>query len=435
MASMRNHIPQKEHFLSNTQITTLKRHETRKIRQQTESSCFARPSDNTTPTKDISERQCLHELPPEIKPTYRAYFSKHRIIPKCVRKERNIGNKLKELGLNMDGKFNMVSLPKTRDIPEEIKNFSTPSKSQMNFSERAEISSLHLSNHKQEYYDYVRTSIEQILNTQVNDNEKRNMIYSFMDTTKNQLLDGTLELQNKRQRKISCCKCNKDFKFIPVETQVHHLIPQELFNDTKERFDSVYFKTLQDAFKFVNFDKHSCHNLLSLPISSCLSNEASNMLTPQKERKLDGRTPHNGSHPKYTEDVKNNVIRIFADLISNIEDDTNNIKNHKKNNTNDIETHKKAASNALAALAANYEHHLLSGEKFDTWGESCTQQSAIRPKAQKCQNSQQKPGTRLNITSKQQYARNLLSDEDDTDINQSFDRCTEHEQKKCYHTV
>lgn len=379
-----NSIPQKEYFLGSTQIQTLRQPETRKIRQQKKFSCFAQPSDNTTPTKNIPERQCSHRLPSEIEAISYAYFSKHHIIPKCIWEKENIGKKLEELGLHLNDKFNKVSLPKTRDIPEKIGNLSTPSKSQMKFSERAETSSLHLSNHKQEYYDYIRTNIEQILNTQVNDNEKRNMICSFTDTTKNQLLDGTRKLQNERQQEISCCKYNKDFKFILGDTQVHHLIPQKLFDDTEEIFNSAYFKTLQDAFKFVNFCVNSYYNMLSLPISSCLSNKASNMFTPQKGRKLAGRTPHNGSHPRYTEDVKTNVIKIFNNLASNIKFDTNN-----------IESHKKVARDALIGLVADCEHRLCNGEKFDTWGESYTQQVAVGPKAQKRKNNQQKPGTRL----------------------------------------
>lgn len=304
----------------------------------------------------IEKRQCDVQPTTEIEKTYHAYFQLHHVIPQHMWKD-DIGQQLEKLGINKDDEINIVSLPTTRNIPDIIKDITTPSKPNMKFAERATTSSIHSGKHLNSYFEHILTNTTEILDLSIDLNTSIEKIKKFILDTKENLLNGTLKLQNEQQE-IAHSQYNKKFIFIRGEFQVHHIIPQEIFNDTDHQFKSNYFKTLQDALNFVKFEKDNLYNLLALPKANTLSEKARNAITPMKLRKSTDRTVHNGSHPKYTADVKNNVIAIFKDLEQELASDPE-----------DIEIHKKAAHDALIALTQDLEQRLLNSEPFDQWGE------------------------------------------------------------------
>lgn len=285
------------------------------------------------------------------------YFQEHHIIPKSMWKTE-IGKQLQELKFHKDDNINTVLLPTTRNIPDIIKHITTPSKPNMTFEECARTSSIHLGRHVNDYIEHIRTNINGILDLQIYNIIKIIMLVDFLSRTKEQLLNGELKLQNEQQQEITHYKHNEKFKFIPAEFQVHHIIPQKIFNDEAHQFESEKFKSLKDGLKFIGADKHDIKNLIALPKANTLSEKSSNRLTPMKKRRSINRTVHNGKHQKYTEYVTSMVIPIFKDLEQKLASDPEDIKSYKE-----------AAHKKLIDLTQKLEQRLIDGEPFDKWGE------------------------------------------------------------------
>ena len=357
MASMTAVNHTKTHIEHDEEQFTLKRTTTSGIKRTKSRLIITESLEWKEIGASIEKRQCNIQPTTEIEKTYHACFQLHHVIPQHMWKDA-IGQQLEKLEINKDDEINIVSLPTTRNIPDIIKDITTPSKPHMKFAERATTSSIHSGKHLNSYFEHILTNITEILDLSIDLNESIEKIKKFILDTKEDLLNGALKLQNEQQQELVCSQYNNKFIFIRGEFQAHHIIPQEIFNDETQQFKSDNFKSLKDGLKFVEFEKHDIQNLIALPKANALSEKSSNMLTPMKRRKSTDRTVHNGSHPKYTEDVKNNVIAIFKDLEQELASDPE-----------DIESYKEAAHEELISLAKNLEQRLINGEQFDKWGE------------------------------------------------------------------
>jgi hypothetical protein len=98
---------------------------------------------------------------------------------------------------------------------------------------------------------------------------------------------------------------NTEFKYIDGYFQVHHLIPREIFYEKNDAYELLKLAGLAG-------NEHFLENLSSLPITACLPGTLTEKRTPMRNGEVKNRTPHSGSHPKYTSFVGQKLAEIYA---------------------------------------------------------------------------------------------------------------------------
>ncbi|MDR1413597.1 MAG: AHH domain-containing protein [Puniceicoccales bacterium] len=307
--------------------------------ENTRNLCLS-PNENRGNDQEIASNSCIcltpqhrhrqddQEITPDSVKAIKASFQSHHIIPKTMWKQE-IGAELENLGIARDDKLNTVLLPTVPVCPEEISAFLTPS-SNRTLGDRAQNSSLHVGSHLKKYSEYISTGLGSIIGGDTpNSLEKKMQVMDFIEQTREKLLSGSLKLNNvpKKIRSVPYVN-NKEFKYIDEFFQVHHLIPREIFEETRSNASRLLSAIGLE-------DPHFTENLSSLPKSPYLPSAVKIMKTPMKHRKASGRSTHYGSHPKYTKLIRNKlnlIYRSYRDSCEGIGRQINRAKLRAKTN-------------------------------------------------------------------------------------------------------
>jgi hypothetical protein len=300
---------------------------------------------------------CDGDFTPGTAKAINAHFQRHHIITRSTWRDLFFSENLSKCGLSMDGEWNVVRLPRVRLIPNKIKNLSTPSHG-WTLGRRACFSSIHAGAHSAGYTLRERKNLLEILgNKALSKKTKANRVVKFATQTKEMLVKGKLRLNSISSpvgERVAYGN-NANFTHIPGYTQVHHIIPLEVFNDkTGLPNKNKNLKFFGRALKFLGFgNRNAAENLCGLPIAAHLADEVALLKTPTSELRVGGRSIHNGSHPMYTEMIKNCLRGIFGRLdekISNEELSLDRVAEAREN-----------AAEEVSKLISNTKNGLLSG--------------------------------------------------------------------------
>ena len=201
MAIMSVVTHKKEYIEHKSEHTSFQRTKTNLLQRKNSRLIVSKSFDESNTSISIAQRRCDTLPSHETEQIYHAYFQRHHIIPQCLWAEE-IGQQLQMLGFKKDDDINMVSLPSSRNIPDAIKNFSTPSKPNMSFDERSSISSIHSGKHLASYLYYVLINLREILSAEIDNMIKISNITNFLSEAKDHLLNGTLKLQQETENEI-----------------------------------------------------------------------------------------------------------------------------------------------------------------------------------------------------------------------------------------
>ncbi|MDR2738023.1 MAG: AHH domain-containing protein [Puniceicoccales bacterium] len=305
--------------------------------------------------KEMEKDFLADHATPETKKVIKEFFQRHHIIPRSVWDDYYFSTHLLKLGFSLDDDSNLVSLPVERSIPGKIENITTPSSGKA-FGLRALTSSLHVGAHSIEYGSYIRIGLIEIFeNKNADDGEKANSVRNLISDIRAKLLDGSLNLSNAEVPhgvKIVKYRRNKRFQYIGGYFRVHHVIPREIFRDvSRTGAKTKKLRTLKKGLKFLGFyNPDFFENLCALPISSELPKFLDDVKTPNHERSATGRSPHNGSHPKYTDEIRDQLRQILAKL------------DEKMTKNSEIKVAMEEAKNGILKMLADTAESLCSGE-------------------------------------------------------------------------